>query len=81
MLLTWIFRHPRIFFALVATATLAAINGVAGLASRDADKEREVVLAKELAGYEATLEGGTGSSRVMGALILLLGLYMLYLGF
>ncbi len=71
MLLIWIFRYPRWFLALGGLLTLIAILLAGGFASRDAEKGREVELARELASYAATLEAGTGSSRVMGAIILL----------
>ncbi len=67
----WVVRN-RIAFALLAVivAALAALAG-ARLALRDEGRGREIEVARELASYAATLEGGTGSSRVMGALILL----------
>jgi signal transduction histidine kinase/DNA-binding response OmpR family regulator len=70
MLLPWIFRHARLFLLLASLIALLAIFLVGGLATRDVEKGREVELAKELAGYAGTLESGTGSSRVMGAIIL-----------
>ena len=70
MLLNWIFRHSRQFLALAGTLTLAVILAAGVLTSRGQDLGREVDLARELAGYAATLEAGTGSSRVMGAIIL-----------
>ena len=70
MLLTWIYSHRSLFSALSGLVTLA-IMGIAGaLVGRYQDQGREIELARELAGYAATLEAGTGSSRVMGAIIL-----------
>jgi signal transduction histidine kinase/DNA-binding response OmpR family regulator len=70
MLLTWIYCHRRLFSILSGLVTLAMM-GIAGtLIGRYQDQGREIELARELAGYAATLEAGTGSSRVMGAIIL-----------
>ena len=70
MLLIRISRHPRLYAACAAAATLAFMLLAGWLGGRSLDQDREIELARELAGYAATLEAGTGSSRVMGAIIL-----------
>jgi diguanylate cyclase (GGDEF)-like protein len=69
-MLTWIFRHPRLLLALSGTLTAAVMLIVGTIASREQGLSREIEVVRELAGYAATLEAGTGSSRAMGAIIL-----------
>lgn len=69
-MLIWISRHPRQFLALSGALTAAVILAVGTIAGRNQELAREIDVARELAGYAATLEAGTGSSRVMGAIIL-----------
>jgi signal transduction histidine kinase/CheY-like chemotaxis protein/HPt (histidine-containing phosphotransfer) domain-containing protein len=70
MFLIWVFRHPRQFVALSGVVTLCIILLAGVMTNRSLDLGREVHLARELAGYASVLESGTGSSRVMGAIIL-----------
>lgn len=71
MLLHWIISHTRNYIMLALALSTSAMLLAGALAIRDQDLARDVEVAREVAGYAATLEGGTGSSRVMGAIMLL----------
>lgn len=68
--LSGIVRHRGIYMTLSALLVVWAMSLVAWLVNRDVEEGLEFPLAKTLASYASTLEGGTVNSRAMGAAIL-----------
>jgi len=68
--LSGIVRHRAIYFGVSSLLVLLVMSLVAWLVNRDAEESLEFPLAKTLASYASTLEGGTINSRAMGAAIL-----------
>jgi signal transduction histidine kinase/CheY-like chemotaxis protein len=65
----WIFHHPRQFALLASLLAIMSMVAVGMLASRDQDSRRDIEVAQELAGFAGTLDSGTTTSRVMGAMM------------
>ena len=63
-------RHPRIYMAFSTLLVLLAISVAGWLSGRNIEADRDIPLVKALGTYAATLEGGTVSSRAMGAAML-----------
>ncbi len=70
-MLLLVMRHPRLYGLCTVLIVVVLSSFTGWLGGRYVDQGRDVVLARELANYAATIESGTIASRAMGALIMM----------
>ncbi|MEY4591586.1 MAG: hypothetical protein RIR18_481 [Pseudomonadota bacterium] len=71
MLFDFISHRPKTYALVAVTLVASGMLAVGNLVVRYQHLSRDVDVTRELAGYVATVEAGTSSSRAMGAVMLL----------